>query len=222
MADRAPPGLARVGPELRHVRIALARDRVAPAAEVQRRGRWDAELRRLLRHRPKERKMVSHDRLRAAQLPRDRGHRRDVLRLEIHPGRRAKHDSLDLLREIEVPEIAPVLAVGDRLEPDRLLLRHHLADTAVLDRGELAGRQLPGLRLGARRDQLGRPEKTSYLVGAERRAAHALRPLPSSPARISRSRSSAPPMSTPFTNTIGNVVQPVQSLSGSRLRYWLK
>src|SRR5262249_9657335 len=49
------------------------------------------------------------------------------------------------------------------------LPRHHLADRAVLDRGELACGHLPGPRLRARRDQLGRPEKASHLVGAEGR-----------------------------------------------------
>jgi hypothetical protein len=48
-------------------------------------------------------------------------------------------------------------------------------------------------------------------------------PFPlSSPLSSSRLTSSAPPTSTPFTNTIGNVGHPVHILSPSRRRHSLK
>ncbi len=43
-----------------------------------------------------------------------------------------------------------------------------------------------------------------------------------SPLASSRCRSSAPPISTPRTNTIGNVGQPVHIFSALRRRHWLK
>ena len=61
-------------------------------------------------------------------------------------------DDLDAFKpaeEVEVPPGAAELAVGDRLQADRLLLLHDVADRLVLDGAKL-GRADPALRIARR------------------------------------------------------------------------
>ena len=57
-----------IGIEVAHVRIGLLVDRLAPAAEMHGRGRWDGDLGHRLRHRFQELEMLDEDRCRARQL----------------------------------------------------------------------------------------------------------------------------------------------------------
>ena len=85
-----------------------------------------------------------------------------------------------------MPEVAPVLAVGDDGQPDRLLLRHGALDQPVLDRAELAGRQGAGAGLGTRPVQLGRPQEAADVLGAERGPGR--HPHPPARSRVTRPR----------------------------------
>ena len=85
-----------------------------------------------------------------------------------------------------MPEVAPVLAVGDDVQADRLLLRHRALDQPVLDRAEVAGRQGAGAGLSARPVQLGRPQEAADVLGAERRPGR--HPRPAVRSRITRPR----------------------------------
>jgi hypothetical protein len=49
----------------------------------------------------------------AAHPVRDRRHRRHVLGVEFHAGNRSQAHPIELPEEVEMPEVAPVLAVGD-------------------------------------------------------------------------------------------------------------
>ena len=70
--------------------------------------------------------------------------------------------------EVEVPPIAPELAVGDRLEADRLLLRDRLPDASILDLRERRSGELAAPRFRPCLAQLGRAEQAADVVGAER------------------------------------------------------
>ncbi len=78
-------------------------------------------------------------------------------------------DAGQVLEEIEVPEHAPVLAVGHRLQADGLLLPHEVADLAVLDFAQCSGGQLTGLVPLARRLEARRAQEAANHVAAERR-----------------------------------------------------
>src|SRR5689334_8113664 len=82
-------------------------------------------------------------------------------------------DAVELLQEIEVPEVAPEFTIGDRLQADLLLLAHGTLDGAVLDGLQLLGGEGAGFRLGARFAQLGRTKEAADVVGVKRRADHA-------------------------------------------------
>ncbi len=73
-----------------------------------------------------------------------------------------------LPEEIVVPPGAPVLAIGDRLEADRLLLRDQFLDLGILDGPEAEGVERAGRVGGSRLLQRLRPQQRSHLVGAER------------------------------------------------------
>src|SRR5437667_444348 len=172
VADGRPVPRRRVPPEFREIGIGVARDRVAAAAHVEHRRRGDGQLGRRLRHRFQEREVLHHDRCAAPDLADDRRHRRHVLGGEHHADRRRHADALQLRHEVEVPEVAAVLAVGDGAQAERLLLRDGRADAAVFDVFELSRREGAGLRLRARLAQLGRAQQAADLVGPERGLRH--------------------------------------------------
>ncbi len=64
------------------------------------------------------------------------------------PGIDHRLDALEALEEIDVPPITPKLAVGDRGQAHRLLLRYRVADAAVLDVAQRLAADLARLRGG--------------------------------------------------------------------------
>ena len=70
-----------------------------------------------------------------------KGHR-EVLRLDLLSAGQPPE-------EVHVPEGAAVLAVGDGLQADRLLLLHQAADLCVLDLGQFLGGDGAGFKPGA-------------------------------------------------------------------------
>ena len=72
-------------------------------------------------------------------------------------------------QEVEMPPGAAELAVGDRREPDLLLLLDDALDLAVLDRLEVGGADLALGALLARLLQGGRAQQAADVIGAERR-----------------------------------------------------
>src|SRR5260221_2190204 len=113
--------------------------------------------------------MLQHDRPRAADLAGDARHGRHVLGVEGHAGGSDELDAVELLEKIEMPEVAPELAVGDRLQADLLLALHGARDAAVLDFLQFLRRDLRGARVA----QLGRTQQAADLVGVEWRSRHA-------------------------------------------------
>src|SRR5204862_4098683 len=74
-----------------------------------------------------------------------------------------QRDALELLHEVEVPVIAAELAVGDRLQTNRLLLCHRCADCLVLNLSQIRTFRFAGL------GKLGRPQQASHMIGVEGR-----------------------------------------------------
>src|SRR5262245_62102142 len=72
-------------------------------------------------------------------------------------------------KEIVIPERAAEFAVGDALEPDRLLPADHLFDFAILDRAQRRAIDLAALALGARLLQRGRAQQAADMIGAKGR-----------------------------------------------------
>ena len=90
------------------------------------------------------------------------------------------HDfhALQLSEEVEVPPSAAELTVGYRLQADRLLLRHHVADCPILDITELGRTDPP---LGTRDPRLlqgGRTQQAADLIGPIGRSARHARIVP--------------------------------------------
>ena len=75
-------------------------------------------------------------------------------------------EAFERFDEMAVERIAAHLAVGDDVEPGRLLQRDGLVDGAVLDRLERRRRQLAALELLARVEQVLRPQQAADDVGA--------------------------------------------------------
>jgi len=75
-------------------------------------------------------------------------------------------------QKVEVPPVAPELAVGDALEPDRFLLDHRFADCGVLRGAQRIGARLapPPARAGF--GERRRTQQAADLVGAKRRLRH--------------------------------------------------
>jgi len=71
--------------------------------------------------------------------------------------------------EIKMPPGAPVLAVGRELQPDLLLFPDDVFDIAVIERGELGGRDRVLLALGARRLDRIAAQDGADMIGPERR-----------------------------------------------------
>ena len=76
-------------------------------------------------------------------------------------------DAVEPRQEIEMPPGAAIFAVGDRLEPDLLLLPDDLQDFRVLDDFELRGRDFPFLALRARFLERRGAQQAADMVGAE-------------------------------------------------------
>src|SRR6516162_1379657 len=87
-------------------------------------------------------------------------------RRDVHPISLAARQ---VLEEIEVPERAPKLAVGDCGEPDLLLSPDCGFDFLVFYRLELSRRYLTAAVLLPRLLQGSRPQEAPDLIGAERR-----------------------------------------------------
>ncbi len=78
-------------------------------------------------------------------------------------------DAGQLAQEIGLPGLAAIFAVGDRLQPDRLLSGDQRGDLAILDLGERLRRNLAAPMFGARVLQRGRAEQAADMVSPERR-----------------------------------------------------
>ena len=117
--------------------------------------------------------VVHHHRLVPADLPGDTQRKRQrQAALELHLLLRLiELDAIQPGNEIEVPEGAPVLAVGRGAQPDLLLPADRRRDAAVLHGAQRVGRQRAGLARGAGLGQLARAQQAAHMVGAERRQA---------------------------------------------------
>ena len=102
----------------------------------------------------------------------ERGTRARRRRCDVHP---ISFAARQMLEEIEVPECAPKLAVGDCGEPDLLLSPDRSFDFLVLHRLELGRRYLTSALLFSRLLQGRRPQQAPDLIGAERRFGSLLR-----------------------------------------------
>jgi hypothetical protein len=148
----------------------LARDGAPAPAQVQHGRRGDGELGHRRGHRPQKLEVVHHDGTTATEGAGDRGHGWHVLGLEHHAldGRQA--DAVEPPQEVEVPEVSPVLTVGDGAEAQRLLPGHRRADAAILHLVQLRSGDRAGPGPSARLVQRGRAQETADVVGAERRS----------------------------------------------------
>ena len=90
--------------------------------------------------------------------------------LELQALRHAhQFHAVEMAEEIVVPPRAPELAIGYRLQADRLLPGDELADLGILDRFQPGRRDLTGRTLGARRLYRRAAQEAADLVSAERR-----------------------------------------------------
>ena len=78
-------------------------------------------------------------------------------------------EALERFDEMAVERIAAHLAVGDDVEPGRLLQRDRLVHGAILDRLEGRRRQLPALELFTRGEEVLRAQEAADDVGAKSR-----------------------------------------------------
>src|SRR5262249_26770733 len=84
-------------------------------------------------------------------------------------------DAVKLAEEVVVPKRAAELAVGDRSQPDGLLLADGRPHLPAFDPRELGRGDLAALALAARRFEGGGTQQASHVIGAKRRlgAGHA-------------------------------------------------
>src|SRR5262245_50837056 len=164
-------GGAQLAEELLERRVGLLAHRGAAGAAVERRRRRDRDLGRSRRVRLDELEMLQHRVVGEAEFADDAR----ALRPGLHTLERnallhhVAFGAVEAPQEVEVPPGAAELAVGDRLEPDLLLLLDHALDLAILDRLE-RGRIYPALGvLLARLLQRCRTQQAADMVGAERR-----------------------------------------------------
>ncbi len=114
--------------------------------------------------------MRQHAGLRALHLAGQPEHRRLlVARVERVGLVYGQVDAVEAVDEVDVPPVAAELAVGDRLDADRLLQRDHVADAAVLHRFQLGLADLALSCLRPRLVQLLRAQQAADMVGTERR-----------------------------------------------------
>src|SRR5262249_16732474 len=146
-------------------------DRGLHRTAIDRRGRRDRDLGHALGMRRDELEMLDH---RVAGEPHLAGHAHALV-ARLHPGKgnAVIHDmALDPVEapeKIEVPPGAAELAVGDRLEPDLLLLLDGALDLAVFYRLDLRRADLPCGAPPPRFLQRRRTQQAADVVGAERR-----------------------------------------------------
>src|SRR5262249_44795340 len=141
-------------------------------AEMERRGRRDRHLRRRLGARPHETEMLDHRMaVDAAELALEAQQDRPRLRaLELELAlARVAFDPVERQQEVVLPGRAAVLAVGDRAQPNGLLLADDLLDLAVLDHLQRGSVDLAALALLAGGMERGRAQQTADVIGAERR-----------------------------------------------------
>ncbi len=138
-------------------------------------GRGDGDLRCFLRHRRQELEIVDEDRLGPAQLARHAhavGLARRAALLVMEGGGEARLIGLDILeaqQEIGLPADAIIFAVGDRLQPDPFLQRHHLAHRILAHRAERIGiDRARGELLACGHQRLG-ADQAADMIGAKRR-----------------------------------------------------
>ena len=82
----------------------------------------------------------------------------------------AQCHAVKLAQKIQVPPVAPELAVCQRVQADVVLALDRVADRSVLGFAQGLGVQLAALEGGAGGGQRGGPEQAADLVGAPRRA----------------------------------------------------
>ncbi len=87
---------------------------------------------------------------------------------ELRAGERLERHAVELLHEVEVPEITPQLTVGDRLQADRFLARDHRADRGVLGGAQRGRIDLAAAELLAGAAQGGGAQQAPHVVGTER------------------------------------------------------
>src|SRR6266850_720260 len=168
VADLLAVGARDVVPEFLHVRVGLRIDDPAAAAHVEVGGSGDAEFGGFAGGAFQEAKVIQHDGLRAAHLILYNHHRARLrfgaaftVELERVLALRGD-DAVEAGEEVDVPEGAAELAIGDRLEAGGFLHRDRFADAVVLDLPELRGFFRAGLL------QRGRAQQAADVVGAKR------------------------------------------------------
>ena len=174
-ADFGLVALRHVGEKVFHVRVGLAGNRAAAAAEMQHGGRRDRNFRRARGHRLEKFEILELDRLHVPELAGDMQHRWG----EIHVADRAPELDRDaaahfhpfkLLEEIDVEKCAPELAVGDAVQAPVLLHAHDLANRSVFDLPQRGRVDLAFLASGARLEEFLGAQETAHVIGPERRS----------------------------------------------------
>src|SRR5207302_1176039 len=79
-------------------------------------------------------------------------------------------DAVEAAQEIDVPPVAPKLAVRDGLKPDRFLEGDGPADRPILDGAQRGAIDLAAGSARPSFSQLGRSKQAPHVVGPERRA----------------------------------------------------
>jgi hypothetical protein len=170
-------GCGQVGPEPLDVGIDLRVDRGGAAAVVDHVRRGDGQLGGHPRgcHRLQVAEILTEDRFVHPQLaahvqggrsPLDVACR--VVELHRQMARRLA-DPADLIDEVHVPGGAAELPVGHRPQPHVPLHRHHIGDRRVLHLAQPCAIDLPRREVVPGRQQAGRAQQTTHMVGTERR-----------------------------------------------------
>jgi len=154
-----------------HVGIDAEIDHVPAAAVVQHAGPGERHLCHTAGVCRQEAKVLDHRMAGKADLADDAQRLVDAdAALEVHAGVELdRRDALKMFQKIEVPVSPAELAVGDRLQADRLLLADEGHDLAVLDRFERGVGDLRTFALLTGELQRWRPQQAADHVGAERR-----------------------------------------------------
>jgi hypothetical protein len=166
-------GRGDVGKECLEVRVGLAADRLAPAAEVQHGRRGERHLRRARGGRPEEVEVRELDRAHVAHLPGHVQHRWgevDVAlgAVKVRGQSTARFHPVELLEEIDMEIRAPELAVGNALQPDVFLHADDIGDRRVLDRAQRRAVERAVVKALAGGEQRRRAQKAADVVGAKR------------------------------------------------------
>src|SRR5690606_12614376 len=129
------------------LRIRAPVDRIPSAAKVQHRRGRNRLPRGAGRERPQELEILDFDAaVRTLDRARDDGDERRLVAARFGAARGEdlpELDALEAIEEVAVERLAPVLAVGDRLEPERFLHLDRLPNALVLVRSQLLRRGFP-------------------------------------------------------------------------------